>query len=406
MKILFADALHSVAVDQLTAAGHDVVVLPQLKDEALGEALAEHRPTVLVVRSTKVTASHLNAWSGLALVVRAGAGVNTIDLTAAGARGVYVANCPGKNAVAVAELTMGLLLAIDRKIPDNVAWSRRGEWNKKGFSKGRGLKGRTLGILGFGAIGRSLAKRARAFGMDVVAWSRSLTAASAAAADVGFAETPIALASQVDVVSVHCAQTAETRHLVGQELLAALPEGAIVLNTSRDGLVDEQALLAALDTKGLWAGLDVFDGEPATKTGPFDSPLRSHPRVYLTHHIGAATEQAQSSVAREAVKVILGFAGDGQVLNCVNLVQESSAQHGLAIRHQDRVGALASILEVLRAHQLNIQEMENAVFTGGEAAVARIQVHGEPNQAMIDELHALEHVLHVSSFAMTSGGTP
>src|SRR5690606_29710485 len=157
-------------------------------------------------------------------------------------RGIFVANCPGKNATAVAELAWGLILALDRRIPDNVASARGGRWEKGAFSKARGLRGRTLGLLGMGAIGREMVTRAHAFGMPIVAWSRSLTDETAAEMNVTRAATPLDVARAADVLSVHVAATPDTRGLVGADLLAALPDGAFLINTSRADVVDEAAV--------------------------------------------------------------------------------------------------------------------------------------------------------------------
>src|SRR5687768_5407038 len=173
MKVLVADAFETSGLDGLKAAGCDVVYEPALADEALVSAIAASGADVLVVRSTKVSAAMLDA-GRLSLVVRAGAGVNTIDMPAAAARGIYVSNCPGKNSIAVAELAFGLILALDRRIPDNVVDLRGGRWNKKEYAKARGLHGRTLGLLGLGSIGQEMAVRAAAFGMTTVVWSRRL----------------------------------------------------------------------------------------------------------------------------------------------------------------------------------------------------------------------------------------
>src|SRR5436189_3556023 len=171
MKILVADKFEQSGIDGLKAAGCEVVYQPDLKDVALVEAIRTSGADVLVVRSTTVTAPMLEA-GALSLVVRAGAGYNTIDVATASRRGIYVSNCPGKNAIAVAELAFALVLALDRRVPDNVADLRAGRWNKKEYSKARGLYGRTLGLPGYGNIGQEMARRADAFGMPIVVWSR------------------------------------------------------------------------------------------------------------------------------------------------------------------------------------------------------------------------------------------
>lgn len=395
MRVLFADKLPDQARTRLAATGFEVIAEPSLAGDALTRRLADVGPDVLVVRSTKVTEDHIGAAPTLSLVVRAGAGVNMIDLDACSAAGVFVANCPGKNAVAVAELAFGLLLAIDRHIVDGASDLRAGRWNKKAYSQAEGLKGRVLGLVGFGGIGQAVARRARAFGMPVVAWSRSLTDEAAAAAGVTRGASPEEVARQCDILSVHLALTPETRGLVGESVFSSLRYGSIVLNTSRAEVLDEGALLSALDERELRAGLDVFSGEPSAKEGPFEHALAAHPRVVGSHHIGASTTQAQQSVADEACRIIEGFRDEGRVSNCVNMSVRSSADHRVVVRHRDRVGVLASLLALLREDDMNVQEMENLVFPGG-AAIARIQVTGQPSPDLGQRLSAAENVLHAS----------
>src|ERR687886_494837 len=200
MRVLIADKFEQSGRDGLDAAGCEFSYQPDVKDEGLVEAIRSYAPDVLVVRSTKVTEPMLDA-GALKLIVRAGAGYNTIDVAAASRRGVYVSNCPGKNSVAVAELAFALILALDRRIADNVIQLRAGQWNKKEFSKARGLYGRTLGLIGTGQIGREMIARAHAFGMPVVAWSRSLTPERAEELGVEFRDSPVEVARDADVVS-------------------------------------------------------------------------------------------------------------------------------------------------------------------------------------------------------------
>jgi D-3-phosphoglycerate dehydrogenase len=357
-----------------------------LKDEALSEALSRLQPEVLVVRSTKVGAAQIQASASLALIVRAGAGTNTIDVKAASARGVYVSNCPGKNAIAVAELAIGHLVNLDRRIADNVAALRAGRWAKKDFDKARGLYGRTLAVLGVGEIGREVIRRAQAMGMKIRAWSRSLTEAEAAELGVAWASSPREACKGADALSIHLALTPETRGFVGRELLEALRPGAYVINTSRGEVVDQPALLAAIESRGLRAGLDVFASEPSAAEAPFTDAIGGHPSVYGTHHIGASTEQATEAVGDEVVRIIETFVVSGRVPNVVNLASRSPATHLLIVRHADRVGVLAHVLGHLRQAGSNVQEMENIIFQGAEAACARIQITGAPTP---DQLGAL-----------------
>ncbi len=393
MRVLVADKFEKSGLDGLKAAGCDVVYEPDAKDDSLVEAVGKSKADVLIVRSTQVTDAMLDAGS-LALIVRAGAGVNTIDVAGASRRGIYVSNCPGKNSVAVAELAFGLLLALDRRIPDNVAALREGQWNKKEFSKAPGLFGRTLGLIGFGNIGQEVARRARAFGMPVLVWSRRFAEDAAARREaeeqfgVEVVATPADLVSRADVVSVHLALTKETRGFVNRELLAHARPGAVFINTARGEVVDYAALEAVAQERGLRVGLDVFANEPTAATGAFADTIVSLPGVYGTHHIGASTDQAQEAIAAEAVRIVRTFKETGKVPNVVNLARKSPATHRLVVRHRDRPGVLAHVFDRLRDAQINVQETENIVFEGAEAAVARINLDGAPTAAVLGTIKA------------------
>ena len=276
MHVLIADKFEQSGRDGLQAIGCEVLFQPDLKDDALVEAIARHQPDVLVVRGTKVTESMLAAGS-LKLIVRAGAGYNTIDVAAASRRGIYVSNCPGKNSIAVAELAFALILALDRRIADNVIALRAGQWNKKEFSKARGLFGRSLGLVGLGKIGQEMIPRAKAFGMPVVAWSRSLTDEKAAELGVERMTTPLDVARAADIVSVHVALKPDTRLLIGPDFFKEMRTGAYLINTSRGEVVDQTALLEAIKSKGVRAGLDVFAIEPTSAVAEFTDPIGNRP---------------------------------------------------------------------------------------------------------------------------------
>ena len=253
---------------------------------------------------------------------------------------------------------------------------RGGSWEKGEFSKARGLYGRTLGVVGLGSIATELVKRAQAFGMPVVAWSRSLTDERAAELGITRLDSVLDVARAADVVSVHLALNADTRGLLGADFFAALPQGAFFINTSRGEVIDEAALAEAVRAKGIRAGLDVFANEPGSGSGEFHPAIVDLPGVYGTHHIGASTDQAQRAIADEAVRIVRVFAETGTVPNVVNLARATPATSTLVIRHLDRPGVLAAALDAISTAGLNVQEMENVVFEGGEAAVARIDVEG------------------------------
>ncbi len=396
MRVLVADKLASFVPGRLQDTGAQVTVDTTAKEAALTARIAELDPEVLVVRSTKVTAADIGAARNLALVIRAGAGVNTIDLASASARGVYVANCPGKNAVAVAELAMGHLVNLDRRISDNVASLRAGKWDKKSFGVARGLRGRTLAVLGTGQIGREVIVRARAFGMRVVAWSRSLTDAEAAAIGVERALTIEAAVTNADAVSVHLALAKETRGRIGESVFAAMKPGAYFVNTCRAEVVDQDALARAIVSKGVRAGLDVFAIEPGGATGPFADPIVDSPNVYGTCHIGASTDEAEEAVGEEVVRIVSAYKAGAPIPNVVNLATRSPANHLLVVRHADRVGVLASVLGVLREASINIEDMQNIVFSGGEAACARIGMVGALAPEAVARLESEVHIFSVS----------
>ena len=318
MRVLLADRIADPGPALLNDAGIEVVAYPELTAEMLPPAVTETEADALVVRSTRVSGDALRAGQ-LKLVVRAGAGFNTIDVETASKLGIMVANCPGRNATAVAELAFGLIIALDRHIPDNVRELRAGRWNKAGFSDARGLSGSVLGLLGTGHIGRAMIPIASAFGMNVLGWSRSLSPALAADLGIGYRSSPIEVAREADVVSVHVALTSETRELIDAEFLDAMKPGAYLINTARAEVVDESALIEAVASKGLRVGLDVFEGEPVTATGEVDSPLFRVPGIIGTHHIGGATSQAHRAVAEEMARVVIEFARTGRVLNQVGV---------------------------------------------------------------------------------------
>ena len=405
MKVLVADKFEKSGLEGLKAAGCEVIFEPDVKDATLTEAIARTQADVLVVRSTGVTEPMLDA-GRLALIVRAGAGYNTIDVKAASKRGIYVSNCPGKNSVAVAELAFGLILALDRRIPDCAAELKAGKWNKKEYSKARGLYGKTLGILGFGSIGQEMAKRAQAFGMHLVVWSEIGVAvgrdglpidlpilvrfrpASGSLIEpiIQVAETPAEVAEKCDILSIHLASNAKTKGLLNADVFGKLKPGSYVINTARADVVDYKALEQVVKEKGIRVGTDVYPGEPTSATADFDFPMAQLPCVYGTHHIGASTDQAQEAIALETVRIVKTYKDTGVVPNVVNLARKTPASHSLIVRHADKPGVLATVFDRLRDASINAQETENIVFDGAQAAIARINLDGEPKSDLLEAI--------------------
>jgi D-3-phosphoglycerate dehydrogenase len=315
MKVFLADKMSDTAITELKALGAQVEYQPDASAESLPGVIGDAE--VLVVRSTKVQAPVFAAASNLKLVIRAGAGVNTIDLAAATAKNVLVGNTPGKNTDAVAELALGLMVAADRQITFANADLAAGKWRKNKYQKARGLKGRTLGLIGFGAIGRAVAKRALAFEMKVITYDPYAAKETAAQMGVTYLASLDELMQKSDVISLHVAATPETKKMVNKELLGKVKKGAILINASRGEIVDTAALKEAIKTKGLRAALDVFEDEPAGGEDDFaDTELAG--LAVCTPHIGASTDQAAEAVAEETVRMIKIFQETGDCPNIVN----------------------------------------------------------------------------------------
>ncbi len=393
MDILIADKLSASSVSALEALGANVTVNADAKAEDLAGIIGDN--SILIVRSTKVNADCINAASNLSLIIRAGAGVNNIDLACASSRGIHVANCPGKNADAVAELALGLLIAADRRIVNASVDLRNGKWRKKEYGKAAGLKDRKLGVIGLGSIGLGLAKRAQALGMDVCAWSRSLTPEKAEALGFTYCADHMAVANVADAVSVHIAVNDQTKGMLNADFFGALKDNAIFINTSRGEVVDSAALQDAINNKGLRVGTDVFAGEPSGGEADFDQTDLAA-LVTATPHIGASTDQASEAIADEVVNIVRALKETGQPINVVNLRTKSSATSTLVVRHYNHVGVLAFVLDELRGANLNIEEMENTIFDGSEAALCTLKIDGEPDSALIEKISSNKEMIQVA----------
>lgn len=324
MKVLIADKFEEQGAAALREAGCEVTLDPGLKDDALTKAMSDTGCNILVVRSTKVRAEMLAASPNLAMVIRAGSGYDTIDVAAATKGNIRVCNCPGMNSVAVAELTLGLMIALDRRIVDEVVDLRRGVWNKKEYGKARGLKGRTLGIVGLGRIGYEIARRAAAFEMRLI--YSDIIDHKSIEQELGITKVSFEqLLAEADFVSVHVPGGKGTEHLIGRKELAAMKPTAFLLNCARGGVVDEVALAEAIRSRSIaGAALDVYEVEPAATDNQFKDPVIEVPQVYGTHHVGASTQQAQGAVADEVVRIVKTYVDTGQFANCVNPAQAVS----------------------------------------------------------------------------------
>jgi D-3-phosphoglycerate dehydrogenase / 2-oxoglutarate reductase len=392
--VLIADKFPDQAIQQMKELDLEVIYSPKLGEKDLPEAAKE--VDILVVRSTIVNEETIRTSKKLNLIIRAGAGVNNINIAAANQRGIYVANCPGMNSIAVAELAVGLMVSLDRRIPDNVIDFKNGKWNKGEYSKAEGLHGKTLAIVGVGAIGKEVAKRALAFGMNV--YGKDISRIEGVAIK-DFSEMDQIL-PMADIISLHLPSTPQTKGLFNKEMFSYLKPGALLINTARADLIDEDAMLEAIKEKNIRVALDVFKGEPEGKAGEVKSRLQDNPNIYVTHHIGASTEQAQNAVADETIRIIKEYTTSGVIAHWVNRAKRTDAKYQLVVKHFDRPGVLASILAVIRDGSINIEEIENVIFEGGVAAACTMQLMSSATADMLKKMKDNPDVISVSHVAL------
>ncbi|MBI2260384.1 MAG: phosphoglycerate dehydrogenase [Caulobacterales bacterium] len=355
MRMLLLENIHPAAVERLETAGYQVeTVKGALGEDALIERIKGVH--VLGVRSkTQVSARVLDAADKLMAVAAFCIGTNQIDLDAAAERGVAVFNAPYSNTRSVVELAVGLTIALLRDVTDKSAAMHRGEWNKSATGS-RELRGKTLGIVGYGAIGSQLSVLAEALGMRVIFHDLTERLALGNARRMPSLE---ALLAESDVVSLHVDGRSDNTALIGAAQLSRMKPGALLLNLSRGHVVDIGALAQALGAGRIGgAALDVFPDEPATNADPFDSPLRGLKNVILTPHIGGSTEEAQEAIAEFAAERLLGYLNRGDTTFCVNLpnvqLAEVSGAHRILHIHRNQPGVLAELNRALAAAGLNI----------------------------------------------------
>jgi D-3-phosphoglycerate dehydrogenase / 2-oxoglutarate reductase len=394
VTVLIADKFPDKSVQEMKDLDLEVIYSPKLGEKDLPEAAKD--VDILVVRSTIVNEETIKQSKRLNLIIRAGAGVNNINIAAANQKGIYVANCPGMNSIAVAELAIGLMVSLDRKIPDNVIDFKNGKWNKGEYSKAEGLFGKTLAIVGVGAIGKEVAKRALAFGMNV--YGKDISRIEGVAIK-DFSEMDQIL-PMADVISLHLPSTPQTKGLFNKEMFSYLKPGALLINTARQDLIDEEAMLEAIKEKNIRVALDVFKGEPEGKSGEVKSKLQDNPNIYVTHHIGASTEQAQNAVADETIRIIKDYICSGVIAHWVNRAKITDAKYQLVVKHYDKPGVLASILSVIRDGNINIEEIENIIFEGGMAAACTMKLMSSVTADMLKKMQDNPDVISVSHVAI------
>jgi D-3-phosphoglycerate dehydrogenase / 2-oxoglutarate reductase len=390
LTVLVADKFPDKYIQQMKDLDLEVIYNAKLGEKDLPEATKE--VDIVVVRSTVVNEETINNSKKLNLIIRAGSGVNNINIAAANKKGIYVTNCPGMNAVAVAELAIGLMISLDRFIPDNVSDFNKGVWNKDKYSKGKGLKGKTLGLIGVGNIGKEVARRALAFEMNV--YGKDITRIEGVQIK-DFSEMD-QLLPLCDIVTIHLPATPQTKGLFNKQMFSYMKNGAYLINTSRQDVIVEDDLLEAIKEKNIRYACDVFKGEPEGKSGDVTSKLQNNPNIYVTHHIGASTEQAQDAVAEETINIIKHYVHSGVIDHWVNRAKITDAHFQLVVKHYDKPGVLASVLDVIRSGNINIEEIENIIFEGGIAACCTMKLQIAATADMLKKISENTNVISVS----------
>ncbi len=391
MKIVVACELPDPALDELRTLTPDVHYLPQASPSELRDSLAD--AGILIVGTTRVSPELITRAPVLQMIVHAGSGPGDVAVEDASAAGVFVTHCPDKDAEAIAELTLGLILALDRRIVSNTVALRENRWTRGESTDARGLYNRTLGILGYGAVGRLVAQRALAFGMHVRAWSPE-PVDTPPEFNIEFCNWPRELARDCDVIAVLPAGD-PNELLVDAAFLQSMPDGAYLVHVGHPGAVDEAALARAVEQRHLRVALDVCSSEPAGDTGRFRWRFGDLVNVIGTQHIGSLTAQARQATADEVVHIVRSFVVSGEVLNCLNLCDRSPATWQLVLRVRDQVGVMAAILDAIRADGINAQEMASRVFTGAKAAWCVIALEERPSTEALESIRALPDVLHL-----------
>ncbi len=393
MRILVACDMPEAALERLRSLEPNTVYVPDIAARDLPGHMED--VGILVVRGVRVSPETITRAKTLQMIIHAGTGSGEISVEDASAAAVFVSHCPAKDATAVAELTLGLILALDRQIVANANSVRDGQWRHSELADARGLAGRTLGILGYGRVGQLVAERARAFGMRVIAWSPHMLPGMANEVDIELCNWPRELARMSDVVTVHAVEGFETEVFVDAEFLASMHLGAYLVHVGHPGAVDEAALGRAIEERNLRVALDVLSSEPVNDVTKFRFRLADLPGVICTQRIATLTEQARAATADEVVNIISSFLVSGEVLNSLNLCERSPATWQLVLRIRDQVGVMAAILDAVRADGINAEEVNSRVFTGAKASWCTIALDERPSNDALEAIRALPDVLHL-----------
>ncbi len=402
-NILVADKIAEPGLERLRAEGVSFDIKHGLTPEELAQVVGSY-DGMLIRSAVKVTRETLANPGKLAAIARAGVGVDNIDLQAATDAGVLVLNTPDANTIATAEHAMAMLLALHRRIPDAHASVKIGEWNRSAF-QGKQLKGKTLGIIGYGRIGRAVAIRALSFDMNVVAYDPFIATGMTEDETVKLISDLSEFLKQVDCITLHASLSDATKHIICEKTLSEMKPGAKLINCARGGLVDEVALANALNSEHLsGAAIDVYEVEP-----PTDSPLLTAKNIVMTPHLGASTSEAQAQVSADAADALLAYLLNGEIRSAVNVTgmpQSMTPRHRAFIDLCSRMGALLSPwcaggVERIRLEVFGESIEEMAATLSWQAMVSVLDPHVEDRLNMVNAKdHAkkrgivVEHTVH------------
>lgn len=390
MKLLVACPLPEPALDELRSPGVELVYLPRLAADELAARM--RGVAVLVVDRKRVSPEAIAAGDALQLIVRDGTTTSNIALEDAADRGVFVCNCPYRDAAAIAELTLGLLVALDRGL---ISQAASGEARPQAEPTARGLAGCTIGLLGFHPIAAQVARRALAFDMRVLAWSAGPAPLTRVSGDVEFCEFPREMARKCDFLSVYGHSDGRGDRLVDADLVQSLPDGAGVVHVGHPAVLDEDALVEALRARRIRLAADLSETESEGESVRLRARLADLPGTLVTQRLAAATLQARAAVATEIVRIVRQFLVNGEALNCVNLLERSPATWQLLLRLRDAPGVMAAIMDCIRTDGVNAEEIGTRVFIGARAAWCTIALDDRPSAEALEAIRALPGVMHV-----------
>ncbi len=391
MKMLVACRFPERALADLRALGSEVAYEPTVSAEEIGKHLGDIG--ILIIGRTRLGAEVIDAAPELQMIVKGGSDTTTIAVEEASRLGVFVASAPGRDAVAIAEYAMALALALDRDLPGRQAAQRAGDRSEG--PPAHGLQGRTLGILPLDPTGREVARRARAFGMRVLAWAPTVDEDAPVIRDVEMCAWPTELAQQSDVLISIARPGGWNEALANGDVIDNLPSGGSFVHIGHPGAFDEEALASAARNRGVRVGLDLWLSDYRSDAIRFRTDLLEQPGVIYTRGVAGATEQAREAIAAEVVRIVRRFLISGEVSNCVNLLERSPATWQLVLRLRDTVGVMAAIMDAIQDDGINAEEILSRVFVGAKAAWCTISLTERPSTDALDAIRGIDGVIHL-----------